>query len=250
MKESLSHWSRDRHELTNGTKCGGNYFLPGDHGVEAWWHPDSVTLASESLLVEAVQQGAAVVTEGRAGVGLVTEPVLGAVILKLPPPRSANSHHSDCQSLWKAVWGIVCWFTIRQRLDLSYIEVFLKLLSKGCSSVIFPFWISGIEQTQSQSFSRMTFTYFTFWNVASAQYWAILTLSDPLEIICSQTALSPFPANINILWKISQHLKFWIWLIVLTSVSAPLSMPGHTKVTNSWHLLWTTKLQTEKRKYI
>lgn len=35
---------------------------------------------------------------------------------------------------------------------------------------------------------------------------------------------------------------------VLTSVSGPLSAPGQEKVTNSWHLLWTTKQQTgEKR---
>lgn len=32
---------------------------------------------------------------------------------------------------------------------------------------------------------------------------------------------------------------------VLTSESAPLSAPGHVKVTYSWHRLWTTKLQTE-----
>jgi hypothetical protein len=31
----------------------------------------------------------------------------------------------------------------------------------------------------------------------------------------------------------------------LTSESAPLSAPGHVNETNSWHLLWTTKLQTE-----
>ena len=32
--------------------------------------------------------------------------------------------------------------------------------------------------------------------------------------------------------------------VELTSESAPRSTPGQTKVTNSWHLLWTTKLQT------
>ena len=32
---------------------------------------------------------------------------------------------------------------------------------------------------------------------------------------------------------------------ILTSESAPLSSPGQTNVTNSWHLLWTTKLHTE-----
>lgn len=32
----------------------------------------------------------------------------------------------------------------------------------------------------------------------------------------------------------------------LTSESAPLSTPGQVNVTNSWHLLWTTKLQTVK----
>ena len=32
---------------------------------------------------------------------------------------------------------------------------------------------------------------------------------------------------------------------ILTSESAPLSAPGHVKVTYSWHRLWTTKLQTE-----
>ena len=32
---------------------------------------------------------------------------------------------------------------------------------------------------------------------------------------------------------------------ILTSESGPWSAPGHWKVTNSWHLLCTTKLQTE-----
>ena len=36
---------------------------------------------------------------------------------------------------------------------------------------------------------------------------------------------------------------------ILTSESAPWSTPGQTKVTNSWHLLCTTKLHTEKTKY-
>ena len=43
-----------------------------------------VTLALEPLLVEAVQQRAAVVTEGGTRVGLVAEPVLRIIILKLP----------------------------------------------------------------------------------------------------------------------------------------------------------------------
>ena len=42
------------------------------------------TLALEPLLVEAVQQRAAVVTEGGTRVGLVAEPVLRIIILKLP----------------------------------------------------------------------------------------------------------------------------------------------------------------------
>lgn len=36
----------------------------------------------------------------------------------------------------------------------------------------------------------------------------------------------------------------------LTSGLGAATEPGHVKVTNSWHLLWTTKLQTgENRKY-
>ena len=35
-------------------------------------------------------------------------------------------------------------------------------------------------------------------------------------------------------------------LSILTSESAPWSTPGQTNVTNSWHLLWTTKLHTER----
>lgn len=31
---------------------------------------------------------------------------------------------------------------------------------------------------------------------------------------------------------------------MLTSGLGPATEPGHVKVTNSWHLLWTTKLQT------
>ena len=34
---------------------------------------------------------------------------------------------------------------------------------------------------------------------------------------------------------------------ILTSESAPWSTPGQTKVTNSWHLLCTTKLHTERQ---
>lgn len=37
-----------------------------------------------------------------------------------------------------------------------------------------------------------------------------------------------------------------VWL--LTSVSGPLSAPGQQNVTNSWHLLWTTKQQTAERR--
>jgi hypothetical protein len=42
-----------------------------------------LTLTLESLVYEAVQQGAAVVAEGGAGVGVHAEPVLGAVVLKI-----------------------------------------------------------------------------------------------------------------------------------------------------------------------
>lgn len=37
-------------------------------------------------------------------------------------------------------------------------------------------------------------------------------------------------------------------LSLLTSEAGPLSAPGQEKVTNSWHLLWTTKQQTATRK--
>lgn len=37
-------------------------------------------------------------------------------------------------------------------------------------------------------------------------------------------------------------------LQLLTSVSGPLSAPGQQNVTNSWHLLWTTKQQTAGKK--
>lgn len=41
------------------------------------------------------------------------------------------------------------------------------------------------------------------------------------------------------------------WLLIssaLTSESAPWSTPGQSKLTYSWHRLWTTKLQTERGK--
>ena len=42
----------------------------------------------------------------------------------------------------------------------------------------------------------------------------------------------------------------WISKMILTSESAPWSTPGHTNVTNSWHLLCTTKLHTEIQRNI
>ena len=45
-----------------------------------------VTITSKALLEKAIEEGAAVVTEGWAGVGLVTEPMFGVIILKLPQP--------------------------------------------------------------------------------------------------------------------------------------------------------------------
>lgn len=35
---------------------------------------------------------------------------------------------------------------------------------------------------------------------------------------------------------------------LLTSGVGPVTEPGQVKVTNSWHLLWTTKLQTTGNK--
>ena len=41
------------------------------------------TLALEALLEQPIEKGAAVITEGGTGVGIVTKPVLGVIILKL-----------------------------------------------------------------------------------------------------------------------------------------------------------------------
>ena len=54
------------------------------HWVTEWLC--EVTITSKALLEKAIEEGAAVVTEGWAGVGLVTEPMFGVIILKLPQP--------------------------------------------------------------------------------------------------------------------------------------------------------------------
>lgn len=45
-------------------------------------------------------------------------------------------------------------------------------------------------------------------------------------------------------WWQERHLTRTAGIRLLTSVSGPLSAPGQENVTNSWHLLWTTKQQT------
>ena len=49
---------------------------------------DSVrfTITSKALLKQAIEEGATVVTESWTGVSLMTEPMFGVVILKLPQP--------------------------------------------------------------------------------------------------------------------------------------------------------------------
>lgn len=39
-------------------------------------------------------------------------------------------------------------------------------------------------------------------------------------------------------------------ICLLTSGLGAVTEPGHVKVTNSWHLLWTTKLQTRESKHL
>lgn len=51
--------------------------------------------------------------------------------------------------------------------------------------------------------------------------------------------------NFNFKTILNIYYLFKIPNEILTSESGPLSAPGHVKETNSWHLLWTTKLQTE-----
>lgn len=48
-------------------------------------------------------------------------------------------------------------------------------------------------------------------------------------------------------WKWDDLKIYGRWL---TSESAPLSAPGHLKVTYSWHLLWTTNEQTKEEKML
>lgn len=56
-------------------------------------------------------------------------------------------------------------------------------------------------------------------------------------------------ARTSVLWQgkhflVNKAVRGNSWAGLLTSVSGPLSAPGQENVTNSWHLLWTTKQQT------
>ena len=44
------------------------------------------TITSKAVLEKAIEEGAAVVTESWAGVSLMTKPMFGVIILKLPQP--------------------------------------------------------------------------------------------------------------------------------------------------------------------
>lgn len=104
--------------------------------------------------------------------------------------------------------------------------------------------------------------------------WTLfITLSvETLNIVdksCNYSYFSVYTQNHTELWhviELTTYAIYIIWLGVqidalrcmhrktwshakhsLTSVSGPLSAPGHEKVTNSWHRLWTTKQQTERK---
>lgn len=50
--------------------------------------------------------------------------------------------------------------------------------------------------------------------------------------------------NLDIKWKNEKVTVMDTLTHLLTSGLGPATEPGQVKVTNSWHLLWTTKLQT------
>lgn len=90
--------------------------------------------------------------------------------------------------------------------------------------------------------------------ITQEEYMAALQLSKRASVawlIQLHTGDTVYVLQLNDRKGTSSLTNTWeatagLWL--LTSVSGPLSAPGQQNVTNSWHLLWTTKQQTAGRK--